>query len=157
VQDLWDKNFEAAPNSREGSIIEEDVEEEVVSSPRNDDDADLPMANTSLAGKIRETCESNLENSGSESPTEDPTEGVAPTRKCQAIAKQRIPKDMKRQKMAPPRTFVQTRLTDLEEKKKRATLAATQLAKPAKASSTEELTILDDSSRDSDGVPRVAR
>jgi hypothetical protein len=156
LQDLWDENCEAAPNSREGSVIEEDVEEEVVSSPRNDiDDADSLVASTSLVGKI---CEPRQLDSSGESSDDEPSEGKAPAppaQKRHAVAKQRASKDAKHQKTAPPRPLVQTKITEMEERKKRAALEATQSTEPAKTSSLEELTILEDASSGSDGIPRV--
>jgi hypothetical protein len=120
----------------------------------------LPLGHISntLAGKIHEPLESDVEDSSDESPDDEPTEGraLAPAaRKCQAIAK-RASKDAKREKTAPPRPLVQTKITEMEERKKRAAQTAAQSSKPAKTSSPKDLTILDDSSNDLDGVPRVA-
>jgi hypothetical protein len=57
----------------------------------------------------------------------------------------------------PPHPLVQTKLTKMEDRKKRA--AAAKSVKPAKASSPKEsqgLINIDDSSSDSDNIPRVA-
>jgi hypothetical protein len=92
LQGLWDKNCDAAPDSREGSLAEEEAEEEVVSSPRNDVDETGSLAiNPSLEGKIHEPRESDGEDSDDESAEDKPVEGgtTAPhTLKRQAVAKQ---------------------------------------------------------------------
>jgi hypothetical protein len=79
--------------------------------------------------------------------------GTAAPKTCkrQAVAKQ---SQAKRQKAAPSPILVQTKLTTMEEEKKKAALAA-KATEPAKATSPEELVELNDSSSDSDAPPRV--